>query len=387
MKIIVTLNFVAGFLYAFAMVAYEKTQSEIFFLTSLLSFFSLGPLAVVNFVFIFGLWKRHRLRAFIPSATYVLSGVFAFLFMGYGTDFVLRNTPCRPDSFFNNQTKAELTDVAEHLVGNGFKKIITSPDKPVEVCMLTGHQKKDLDPKILAIMSKYGFIQADIDDCQEIVTFGYYHPRTWLNYTWAKNGLSEPNSMPSEITEVDIENWAELIRIAEQIEPTTQRRRESIEFEPSIVCPYLSAALGPEMLDRFRSYTSIKEFSDEDRKMVLEVLNRQRLATSALAENPQITYEKWKWHWQTETGLHIAKMYIIGGLGDGILKQLLSEGVLTLAPDGHHLKIKANLTDKQRLEVEWLHIEIMNVAYGNLLEKRQYPFRKKLGDSWYFGFR
>lgn len=337
-----------------------------------------GVLALFNVASIFVLWKRHHLRAFLPLGTLAFSVVASFLVAGFGTRFVLRNTPNQPDSFFNNQTKAELTDTAGHLVGNGFKEIILQPDKPAEVRMIAGRQRKEIDPKILAVLSKYGFVRANIDDRQEIVMFSYYHLRTSFDYIWAKNGLSEPDLMPSTITEVDIEDWTELIRIAKHSEG-------SGAFYPSIVYPYLNEALGSEMLNQFGNSSSTNRFTEENKNAVLTALNKQRLASNALAEQPDITYGSWQWGGEARSGLCIANTQINDGFWvTTLLKQLLSDGVLTLAPDGHHLKIKANLTDKQRLQVEWFHIGIMNFVYGNLLEKRQYPFQKKLGDNWYF---
>jgi hypothetical protein len=368
MRILITFNFVIGILFAAVTIASAKWES--LFLLGIFPFLGFGVLALFNIVSIFVLWKRHHLRAFVPLTTLAISIVASFLVGGFGTDFLLRNTPSRPDSFFNNQTKAELTDTAEHLVGNGFKEIILQPDKPI-VHMIAGRQEKEVDPKILAVMNKYGFVRADIDDSQKIVMFGYSHLRTSFDYIWAKNGLSEPDLMPSTITDNDIEDWTELIRMAKHSEG-------SGAFYPSIVYPFLNEALGSEILNQLRDSNSTNRLSDENKNVVLVALNKQRLVSSALVENPQIAYEP-------TNGLYICGCSINNGFWvTRLLGQLLSQGVLKYAPDGHHLKIKANLTDAQRLQVEWLHIGIMNFVYGNLFEKRQYPFQKKLGDNWYF---
>jgi hypothetical protein len=375
MKILITFNFVIGILFTAITIASAKWES--LFLLGIFPFLGFGVLALFNIASIFILWKRHRLRAFIPLATLAISVAASFLVAGFGTDLVLRNTPSQPDSFFNNQTKTELTDTAKHLVGNGFKEIILQSDKPM-VHMIAGRREKEVDPKILTVMTKYGFVRADIDDTQKIVMFGYPHLRTWFDYIWTQNGLSEPDLMPSTITEVDIEDWTELIRIAKQNDPATQKSLASISFYPSVVYPYLSDALGPEMLNQFKDSNSTNRLSDENKNVVLTALNKQRLVLSVLVENPQITYEP-------TNGLYICGCSINNGFWvTRLLGQLLSQGVLKYAPDGHHLKIKTNLTSEQRLQVEWLHVGIMNFVYGNLLEKRQYPFQKKLGDNWYF---
>jgi hypothetical protein len=234
--------------------------------------------------------------------------------------------------------------------------------------MLAGHQTKDVDPRILATLRKYRFIRTDVDDCQGIVTFGHYHLRRWDDYIWAKNGLTEPTSMPSTITESDIEDWTDLRRAG-----TNQG-----------ISRHLNITVGPDILDRLQTGAN-SDVVEETRSTVLTALNQQRLAASRLVEVPEITYEEWRGYFQKETGLHIDGIYISDSFWEGrLLKQLLSEGVLTLATDGRHLKIKPDLTDKQRLQTEWLHVGIMNHAYGNLLAKRQYQFQKELGDNWYF---
>jgi hypothetical protein len=365
MKILITLNFAIGVLLTISMVVFEKYEligllSGIFLLPSFL------VLALINFGAIFLLWRKKHLRAFVPIGTYVIAAALFLLGTNLGTKLILNGTPCDPNSFFNEQTKSELTQVAKQLVAE--------------------HQRKDFSPGIGVVAQKHNLKPIFVDDQQKIVVFGFYHRRHWFEYIWAKNGLTEPYSMPATITMADIEDWKEFKRIAKQGDTATLAERHRMEFEPSIVYPLLRDSLGAAFLDRFRNAPSGKDdFTDEDENAILAALNKQHLASSALVENSQITYEEWHWHWQKEIGLHIAKDYISDSFWVGqLLKQLLSEGVLTLAPDGRHLKIKADLTDRQRLQIEWLHVGIMNFAYGNLLEKRIYVFRKNLGSNWYF---
>ena len=385
MKVLITFNLVIGILFAGIMVASAKWEA--LFLLGVFPFLSFGVLALLNVASIFVLWKRHRLRAFIPLGTLAFSIVASFLVAGFGTDFVLRNTPSRPNSFFNNQIKAELTDTAERLIGNGFKEILTYQNRPTEIHMIAGLQNKDVAPEILATLHKCGFQRTYVDDRQGIVMFGYCHSRTWFDYIWAKNGLTETYSMPSTITDVDIEDWTELIHIAKQGNTATPQRRSGIVFEPTIVYSFLKDTLGTGMLQKFANYHSVKDFTDNDKNAVLVSLNKHRLVPNALVEHQGIIYGIHHWRNETRFGFCICGCTI----GDDfwvvkLVKQLLSEGILTHAPDGRHLKIKADLTDRQRLQVEWLHVGIMNFAYGNLLEKKQYPFQKKLGDNWYFNF-
>jgi hypothetical protein len=320
----------------------------------------------INIGFILWRFKKYRLRVMIPLLTFAIAAVVSFSVLDYATDLMLRGTPCRPESFFNEQTRLELTQASQQL--------------------LTQHERRNFSPEIIAVAQRHNLKPIFVDDYQGIVVFGYYHNRHWFEYIWATNGLTEPYSMPTTITMADIENWNEFKRIAKQGDTATLAERQRIVFEPSIVFPFLKDSLGAEFLGRVRSDSStIDDFIDEDKNAILAALNQQRLVSSLLVENSQITYEEWHLHWQTEIGLHIGKDYISDSFWVGrLLKQLLSEGVLKLAPDGRHLKIKADLTDKQRLQIEWLHVGIMNFAYGNLLEKRQYVFGKDLGSNWYF---
>ena len=365
MKILITLNFVIGVLLTASMIVFEKYEGA-----GLLTGIFLLPcflvLALVNVVVILLLWKKKRLRAFVPIGTYIIAAAMFLFGTNWGTKLVLNGTPCKPESFFNDQTRLELTQAAQRLVAE--------------------HQRNNFSPEIVATAQKHSLKPTFIDDSQQIVVFGYYHLRHWYEYIWTKNGLTDPYSMPATITMANIEDWNEFKRIAKQGDTATLDERQRMVFEPSIVFPFLKDSLGAEFLDRVRNASfRIADFSDKDKHAILEALNKQRLASSDLVENSQITYEAWQRNGQTEIGLHISKDYISDSFWVGrLLKQLLSEGVLTLAPDGRHLKIKADMTDKQRLQIEWLHVGIMNLAYGNLLEKRQYVFRKDLGSNWYF---
>jgi hypothetical protein len=207
--------------------------------------------------------------------------------------------------------------------------------------------------------------------------FGYYHLRHRYEYIWATNGLTEPYSMDSTITASDIKKWIDLKRIVRQGATATQAERQRMEFEPTIAFPLLKDSLGIKFIEHLRT---VDDFSDDDKSLVLAALNKQRLASSALVENLF-----------NSSGLCVAGSDY-NGEEDGfweskLARQLLAEGVLLYASDGRHLKIKTNLTEKQRREVEWLHVGLMQLIYRNLLSKSHYTFRKNLGDNWYFDVR
>ena len=210
--------------------------------------------------------------------------------------------------------------------------------------------------------------------------------RGWFEYTWARDGLSEGSVIPCTITEVDIENWEELIRIARQGDSATEKQRNAIEFEPCIAYPVLQSALGSATLNRFKEYHSGKDFSDDDKKAVLAALNRIILPANALVENPHITYGPWRWHLVTYRGLCLADKHINDGFEEvKLAQQLLADGVLTLAADGGHLKIKTTLNERERAQVQWLHIGLLRFICGNLVYKQRHSFESDLGGHWYFG--
>jgi len=126
----------------------------------LLGFLALGG---VNLLSTFLLWKRYRLRAFIPLGTFALAAVISALGAYGGAELVLRGTPCRPRSFFQAEVREELTRTAEGLVGNGYKTIWIGSGVAVKVRMIAGLPQRDVAPEIVTTLRKYGFQRAYID--------------------------------------------------------------------------------------------------------------------------------------------------------------------------------------------------------------------------------
>jgi hypothetical protein len=358
---------------ALATIAFRKSGPSLLLLADMGFFLGIPALALANFISIFILWKKHHWRALTPLGSFALSAVLCFYATRYGTELVLRGTPSQPDSFFNDQTRSELTKIAEQLVGNGFREIRVFPSEQPRIIMIAGHERKDVPSEILTTLRRYGFQMVDIDDPQQIVQFSYNPLRHWYDYTWAKNGLSEPYSMPTALTEVDVEDWKALIEIAREGDPWHKK-----QAEPGNAYFYLRNALGEEAINRIGRYRSSNEISNEEKSNVLSALNKQVLTSSALAEGLETTYTQTSGLCRCSCSIS-DEFWVVA-----LLKRLLLEGVLTQASDGQHLKIKANLTDKERIQVEWFHIGLMNFMYGNLVQKRPHPFTLDLGNNWYF---
>jgi hypothetical protein len=206
----------------------------------------LFALAPTNIGFILLRWKKYRLRVVIPLLIFMVAGMASFFALDYATDLILRGTPCRPESFFNEQTRLELTQASQQL--------------------LTRHQRRNFSPEIIAVAQRHNLKPLFVDDQQGIIVFGYYHNRHWFEYIWSKNGLTGPYAMPSTITMADVEDWKEFKRIVKQGDSATLSERQRMVFEPSIVFPLLKDSLGAEFLGRVRNdSSSIDDFTDEDK--------------------------------------------------------------------------------------------------------------------------
>ncbi|MGA2092367.1 MAG: hypothetical protein ABSH16_03025 [Sedimentisphaerales bacterium] len=379
MKNLITLNFIAAGLLLAATIAFSKFEFGIILLSEMVLSLALVALALANVVAIFVLWRRYRFRAFFPAITFVLSALLSSFGASIGSKIMLKGTPSDPSSFLKGQTKIELENIASRLLNQSFKEIITYPFFPTEIHMISGHRQKEVPPDIQKTLRHYGFQRTFIDDSLSLVKFSHCHRRTWYNYIYTTNEFLPLYSRPLKITEVDIEDWSELIRIAKQGDHATEKEKESIAFTPTIVYPFLKQELGQEFLRCIANYTSPEEITAEQKELVLSALNRQRLVSSRLIENPLITFKKDRL---------VSSLYWDGtGMGgfwpSWLFINLLDEGVLVYADDGCHLKIKENLSREDQLKIEWLHIGLMNFLYGNLIDKREHHYDRVLGEGWY----
>lgn len=345
-------------------------------------------LAIWNAVYVFLGWRKHKLLALLPVLSY------AFAFMGYSgisrtrADHVFRDTPLRPDTYFGSERKAALEATAKRLLGRDLKRIWFPQEKPVEISWVSGGMQGNIEEDILSFLKVHEWRSVSVDDSMRIVSFGYYRPRTWYTYIYSQNALRPPLEMPCEITVVDIGQFAEIIRIARQGPTATCLDRKKVLFEPTIVYRHLEATLGAQFMERVKSYQSSDDLGADEKKAILVALNKHRVAESRLVEHPSICYGKWRWQGESRGGLNIAHAY---GISDGfwvvtLMKQLLKDGVINATGDEGRLSIRKDLNAAERREVEWLHVGLMNFVYGDLLDKQQRPYQRKIADHWYFGY-
>ena len=166
MKTLITLNFVIGFLLAVSFIASDKTELAMLPGMVLLPGFLL--LALVKFIFVFKRWRQRRFVALVPFGTYVAAFALSIFVARCGTEIILKGTPCRPNSFFNEQTRMTLTLIANELIEE--------------------NRDKNFAPEIYVKLSKFNLKPISVDTNQQIVLLGYYHSRHWFEYVYSKNG-------------------------------------------------------------------------------------------------------------------------------------------------------------------------------------------------------
>lgn len=374
----VWINAAAAVLVGIPWVVVEVVGSTLLVLLNgilVLAFLTLG---LANLVGMFVLWKKFRLRAFLPFATYVCSAAVLVTGVRCCVMMILAGTPQRPDTFPRGKAKLELERDAAQLLGHSFKMISTRSDDRPPVRMVNGVALATVPPELLHRLKSLGIDSIYIDDSQSLVTFGSCHLRSWYYYLYTPQGLEPDYSGPSTITATDIETWTELARMARQGPTMTEGARCGIVFDPEVVYPVLIRALGEDRL-KMLGEPGQTVVTPAQKALVLQALNDQRQVASRLVEDPCITYSD-REHCHLSVGCPIGDDFWVSKL----LETLLRSGVIQRATDNRHLRIKESLTEKEKRQVEWLHVGLMNFLYGNLLEKRNNNYGLDLGDGWYF---
>jgi len=350
-------------------------------------------LILVNFIYIFILWRKYKYRSFIPLA------IALICFFLSPTMRYFDNSPRRPQSYFNEKNKQELTIIAEELLQSSEEEYIqATKDK----------------------LKEYDLVVMNANACEDVVEFGYYCVRNWYTYTFSKSELPEIYCGEPIITECDILDWGELVGIIKTENDPSKYKREEMVFELEIVYPFLAEHLDGKYIDKLIGLPSIKSLdsflakhenqpitealnkrhsdynkiitsrlSKEERLKVIEVLNKHCHISSKLIENENIRLlKKGRPPYIMRGTLEFCKQRRFSPSFQVTkhLHQLISDGVIRVKDEEGHLEVKSNLTDKEKRNITWLQIELMNCCYGNLIEKIQYSStgKTKLSDNWYF---
>jgi len=387
MKKLIILNIIIGLVLVVVNFYIMLSLNNLLGLTYLL-FLSL---IFVNFISIFMMWRKHKYLSFYP----LVISLFFFSLLGLsgsiGRMIGMYNKPSDPNSFFNEERKQELTGIAEELLQAQDEK-----------------SKRVIEKKL----KSHHLMVCNVDSYANIVEFGYCRLRTWSRYIFAKDELPEMYSSKPIITKSDILDWGELATIIKTENDPSKYERDAISFMPEIIYPFLLENLDKEFVDKLAGLPSIENLDDflaknkamplmkafdkrdsehenlvisklskEEKLTVIEVLNKHYQISSKLIENKNIS-------WRPSRTLEFCGYMSLSSSFqvNKHLRQLISGGVISIIDGAGHLKVKPNLSDKEKLEIEWLQVEIMNTVYGNLVAKTEYwsNEKTKLANNWYF---
>jgi hypothetical protein len=387
---LITLNIAAGFILAIVSFYFQYIDIDILLLA--LTFFSLLVLIFANFTSIFMMWRKYKYFSLIPFAISLIFFPLLVLSGFIGHKIGMYNNPPYPYKYFNEERKKELTAIAEELLQ-------TQDEKVIQVI------KKKLRSHRLVVRN--------INRYSNIVEFNYYRPRIIFAYIFAKDGLPEIYSTKPIITEDDILYWGELVSIIKTENDLSKYSRSGVSFMTETVYPFLVANLDKKFVAKLASLPSVEnldsflaknkdlpimkaldkrdsehenlvtsQLSKEERLKVIEVLNRHRQISSGLVENSDISWKSSKGDLEFCGYMNLSPSFQV----NKHLRQLISDGVISVRDREGHLQVKPNLSDKEIREIEWLQVEIMDFIYGNLVSKTEYwsDGKTRLADNWYF---
>lgn len=328
-------------------------------------------------------WHQYKALSLVPVALLVV-GVALFVPMArLGVILSEFDTPFHPMSYFSENREQEMTELAEALLDYPINEIREGYDS-IEIFTNDNTHYRNMDfVPIEEKLKNSDFQFARVDYVQKIVRLYSRKNRTWCNYTYARNGLGYPfTTMPCTITDADILDWNELIIIA-CVGNSDSYNRSCLSFLLTMAYPLLEKGIDEELRDKLSYIDNTDSLLPHERQKIIDMLNKLRLASSRLIEDSRIRYGIFK----GSSGLTLKLDYASIGEDSWItklLRELINKGVITLADNEGHMKIKQNLSDAEELSIEWLHAGILNVIYGNFLGKDTYTFVTILSDNWYY---
>jgi len=392
MKKLIILNIVSGLVFVVTNFCLQLSLNILFYLISGLIALLLLGLILANCISIFIMWRKHKYLSFAPFAISLVFFPLLVLSGSIGQKISKYGKPINPNTYFNEERKQELTEIAEELL----------------------HTKAGKNEQVIEKRLKsHNLVVMNINRDRSIVEFGCYLLRTWYCYIYAKDELPEIYSSKPIITESDILFWGELVTIIKTENDLSKYRREETSFNTEIVYPFLVANLDEQFVHKLAGLPSIENLDEflaknkslplmeafdkrdweyenlvtskltlEERLRVIEVLNKHCQISSKLIENENIA---WK---SSSRALEFCGYESISPSFEvnRHLQQLISDGVISKRDEKGHLRMKRNLSDKEKREIEWLQVEIMNFVYGNLINKIEYwsNGKTRLSGNWYF---
>lgn len=290
------------------------------------------------------------------------------------------STPSRPDLFWRGPVREDLTRLAHRLFGLSFDTIVTQPESLSRTTMVPGTPPTLLPADIDSVLRRHGFTHTVINAPDSIAVFISRPNRTAYRYTYSARPLGPPYTGPSALSLRDFYQWEELQRIARVGLDTSEQTMNRTAFEPTIVYPYLQRVLGDSQLTAIGYKRSAAEITPTEKLAVLTALNEQRLSRSRLIEHPRITYAAGDHFGLTLGSRRLTRLHWAVPLLDTLLKA----GAIQWAADHRHLRIQEGLSAENERRVEWLHVGVMTILYGNLFDKADPGYELDLGGGWYF---
>jgi hypothetical protein len=350
--------------------AFQRYDLPGLFAASFAATLLMFALAILNIGATFFLWGRYRFRCFDPVLLFAVVVTVCLCGERYGTPLVLAGTPCSPDSFLVGKARSDLENAAKQALSS--RRMWRGDGGQVAVL-----PERSVPSDVVRTMSHYRFRAVDIDDAQSLVTFSYVHMRTWYHYTYTTDHQVPLGSRPPTISDDDVD-WSRLIDIVREGEHVTAEEARRDFSNLDVAYAYLRRSLGQNELNRLKE-TWPRQVPREHRQIVLTALNEQWSPTGRLAEGREFIYDR------AANELHIGRIRMGGSFWVVRLAyKLLSEGVLTYAPDNVHLRLAESIPPSDRNRVAWLHFGLMEELYPNVLHKAEHLADKDLGNGWYF---
>lgn len=369
-------------IFPFSEIVYDWGPVILFVLTTLIL-----CLTVVNILKALKRWRRHKTKSLIPLALIAFAVVSFIPAARLGSILSEIDTPLHPVSYFSEDREHDMTELAEALLDYPINEIREGYDS-MEIFTNDNVLYQDIDfEPIKEKLRNSDFHYARVDYVQKIVRLYSRKHRIWCNYIYARSGLGYPyTTMPCKITDADILDWNEIIKIACVRYGEAYRNKGCFSFLPTITYPLLEKGINEELLDKLSYIDNTDSLSSHERQAIIDMLNKQRHASSKLIENSKIRYG----FFEGSSGLPEETLKLdYASIGDKswiteLLRELINRDVIIIVDNEGHMKIKHNLSEPEELSVEWLHAGILNVIYGNFLGKEKYTFVTILSDKWYY---
>ncbi len=355
MKKWVVLNLTAPLALAVAAVMAARGDGRFFLLFMLFIVVVLG-LAITSLVAPFSLWRGHGVRSFLVPLSIIASAGLGLVIQGFGSDWMLRATPARPETFLKGTRQEELKRLGEEL--------LATPNSNA-----TRERLGDL-----------GFHRVQVDTARRVVRMSYARLRTWFEYLYAPDGLPGRYARSPRLANADVNDWRRVHEIASVTFGSSAGGDSDAGpgIRGGIAGAIIRRAYGDSLLTDVAARDPEDRTPPEERRHVISALNEQLRPESGLLSNTAVTCEGDSVELHVESRVIPARHWAAA-----LLRELLREGVVERQPDGRHLRLRSGLTDVERARVEWLQLGLLQIAFDDFVDVDTYPYDRRLREHWY----